>query len=358
MSKKTTKIEDNIQVVEVDKKNTLENVFTPSPLPSSSTSEDIGKYSRTTYVFNGDTYRYLDDDLLQTNFERVLGNRNTATFSIKLFLYKIVDECKEPFLQFLVEEENETMVFPHFNLFAGEIANKLEMNTLFQKRCMDKFRELSGVSEEIAKRTYRGFLEENENTIFVMFDCTYVNVDVNMKRFWGILDEIVNEKRIYNVPVEKDIYNMVQNHEHVAYIKDKNGQRINMPCCLYLCKINETGEYENVYYPNAEHDMKQKSPVDGKIPHDTFGFFYYFTTDPIHKYDNIRSIKRYSVFIDNSLYVLNINKSIDEIDFASDNEETSFDEDVKSYKDYTCIYFFEDGIQVWCVKNISRFVEL
>jgi len=171
------------------------------------------------------------------------------------------------------------------------------------------------------------------------------------------LDEIVNEKHIYDNIIEKHIYDMVHNHEFIAYVKYKNNNQLPMPCCLYLCKINENGEYENVYYKDGENNKMTKTLIEDKIDHDIFGNHYYFTTDPIYK-ENIENIKRFSVFIDSSLYVLNMNKPIQELDFNADIEDRDEYEDVKTHEDYTCIYFFEDGIQLWCVKKLSRFVEL
>jgi hypothetical protein len=258
------------------------------------------------------------------------------------------------------------MTFPGFELSTGDFTSSDDVNVAFQENCCEWFQKtikepVEAVGQQTGGSTYmqcyRGFLEEPEDTIYVLFDCTYVSVDVNAQRFWGILDEIVNEKHIFSTPMDKQIYNMIQNNEFIAYIKDKNGERINMPCCLYLCRVNDKGEYDNAYYETDEHNMKQKSAMDGKITHDTFGHFYYFTTDPIHKDSGANRLKRFSVFIDNALYVLNINKPIEDIDFVTDDED-DFDDTHKSYKDYTCIYFFEDGLQLWCVKSLSRFVEL
>jgi len=333
----------------------------------------LNKYSKTKYVFNGEEYYYLDQNdegnALLRNFQNLTKNDNND-FTIKLCLYKLVDECKEPFLQFLLDKKEDKMTYPSFELSTGEFLKSIDVNGAFEEKCCKQFLQVINESMQtngsitgdattldVAAQCYRGFLEEPENTIYVLFDCTYLKVDINSQRFWGILDEIVNEKQIFKTPIDKDIYNMIQNHEYIAYIKDKKGERINMPCCLYLCKINDQGEYDNVFYETDEHDMNHKSPVDGKIGHDTFGHFYYFTTDPIHNDTNMARLKRYSVFIDNALYVLNINKPIEEIDFITDDED-DFDETHKSYKDYTCIYFFEDGIQLWCIKSLSRFVEL
>lgn len=335
-------------------------------------TQNKSRYGQTNYSFNGEKYFYLDDkdetNALQRNFASLM-KKDVVTYTIKLCMFKLVDECKEPFLQFLLDKKDETMSFPGFELSTSEFAGSDDINVAFQEKCSEWFQKtikeeaLDNLSESIQKggsmyaQCYRGFLEEPEDIIYVLFDCTYLSVDVNAQRFWGILDEIVNEKHIFSTPMDKQIYNMIQNNEFIAYIKDKNGERINMPCCLYLCRVNEKGEYDNAYYETDEHNMKQKSATDGKITHDTFGHFYYFTTDPIHKDSGTHRLKRFSVFIDNALYVLNINKPIEDIDFVTDDED-DFDDTHKSYKDYTCIYFFEDGLQLWCVKSLSRFVEL
>ena len=344
------------------------NVSKVEPEPvffiSNDDAENINMYGKTAYNFNNDTYYYLDSEdnsnTLQKNIQTLISKED-VTYRVKICLFKIIDECKEPFLQFLLEKTNDSMVFPSFEMTSNEL-NDGDPNNIFITHCAKYINEISNNSRissrfDIINRCFRGFVEEPEHTIYAIFDCTYLDIAVNALRFWGILDEIVNEKYIYKTPIDKDIYTMIQNNEFLAYIKDKNGERINMPCCLYLCKINDNGEYDNIYYETDQHNMKHKSPVDGKMSHEVFGHFYYFTTDPIHNDNNVNRLKRFSVFIDNALYVLNINKPIEEIDFITDDED-DFDETYKSYRDYTCIYFFEDGLQLWCVKSLSRFIEL
>ena len=336
----------------------------PAFFISNEDTENINMYSKTEYTFNNDKYYYLNSEdnsnTLQKEIQTLI-TKDVVSYRVKLCMFKIIDECKEPFLQFLLEKTEEAMIFPTFEMSSSELING-DPNNIFITKCSEQINTLVNnptamVGAEIIKRCFRGFVEEPENAIYAIFDCTYLQIDINAQRFWGILDEIVNEKYIYKTPIDKDIYMMIQNNEFLAYIKDKNGERINMPCCLYLCKINENGAYDNIYYETEQHDMKHKSPTDGKMNHEAFGHFYYFTTDPIHNDNNVNRLKRFSVFIDNALYVLNINKSIEEIDFVTDDED-DFDESYKSYRDYTCIYFFEDGLQLWCVKSLSRFIEL
>ena len=66
---------------------------------------------------------------------------------------------------------------------------------------------------------------------------------------------------------------------------------------------------------------------------------------------------------DKSLYVLNIHKDIDTINFDIDEDDESLngipDEDIpKTHHKYSCIYFFENYKQLWCMKDPMRFTEI
>jgi hypothetical protein len=365
------------------------------------------------YEFDGQEYNYLVDEegkpYLEHNFHNLM-TKERLNFRVKLCLYRLVNDCKEPFLEFLLTKNISNMGFSEFEIQAADLLKSTNVNSAFQERCAIEFMKIadpefkqhvppetqenynsfsSGNSiTEKAKEiiqpgggkgepgippkfkptkelpedstgmiNYRGFLEVPNDAIYVMFDCTYLKMELNPDQLWGILDEIVNEKHIYKTPIDIDICNMIQEHEFIAYIKDSTGNRINMPCCLYLCaKID--GKYQNVYHAGTEEEhLKQKSIADAKIDHAVFGHSFLFSTDPIDPTNQTLKLKRYSVFIDNALYILNIDTNIKSLDFFAE-EEDDLDESHKSVRDYNCIYFFDEGLQLWCVKGISRFTQL
>jgi hypothetical protein len=46
------------------------------------------------------------------------------------------------------------------------------------------------------------------------------------------------------------------------------------------------------------------------------------------------------------------------MDLDGDAEEADHDENVKTYKDYSSIYFFENNKQLWCVSDVGRYSPL
>ena len=341
-------------VIPIQSNNAVpENVFTINPNDNNNNPE----YSLTSYIFNGEEYNYLNEDKLRKDFDITLASNNLKeSYRIRLLIFRINDQCKEPFLQFYVEAENYKLIFPEFNLPYSSFEG-VDINTTFENICNSEFQKLTNISNDVATKTYRGFIEDNDNTIYVLFDSTYTDLlPSKRKSYWGLLDELINEKHIYDNIIDKDIFVMVHKNEHIAYIKDRNNNRITMPCCLYLCKKNPVnGNYENVHYTD---EIASMSVMETKINHMTFGNHHFFTTEPISD-ENILNLKRYSVFIYNSLYILNIHKNIQDIDFRTDDIE-DYEEYIKTktQDDYSSIYFFEQGVQLWCIKTMSRFVEL
>ena len=324
------------------------------------------------YEFNNKKYYYLSNENLSRDFSFTLGkNENNKPYEVRFCTFNINGKSKEPFLQFFLEinvkenQEKNLLAFPGFIMETSIFNdNDEETSNIFENECFNKFKNLTeDVSDDIIQGAYRGYIEHND-IIYAFFDSTYFQLKQNDKQLWCILDEFINEKKVYaNNFTDDNIPKMFHDNEFIAYITDENGDRINIPCCLYLCKLNEDeSDYINVYVDDTE-----KGIDNHRILHYVFGNnCLFFTTDPIEKEDlkRLRMIKRYATFIDKSLYVLNINKDIENINFdVEEDDDVSYDgipyEDIpKSHHKYSCIYFFENYKQLWCVKDIRRFTEI
>jgi len=324
------------------------------------------------YEFNNKKYYYLSNDNLNHDFSFTLGkNENNKPFDVRFCTFHINGNSKEPFLQFFLEmtetenPEKNLLRFPGFTMETSKFDNTTEEpSNIFENECCRRFKDLTeDVSDDIVNGAYRGYIEHND-IIYAFFDSTYFPLKQNDKQVWCILDEFINEKKVYcNNFTDENIPQMFHDNEFIVYITDANGDRITIPCCLYLCKLNEDeSDYINVYV-----DDKEKG-IDGhRILHYVFGNnCLFFTTDPIDKEDlkKVRRIKRYATFIDKSLYVLNIAKDIEYINFdVEEDDDVSYDgvpyEDIpKSHYKYSCIYFFENYKQLWCIKDFRRFTEI
>lgn len=345
---------------------TLRNIFTQYQ------ANKIRRFfsEKKSYEFNNKKYYYLNNENLSRDFSFTLDkNENGRPIEVRICTFNINGNSKEPFLQFFLEinetEEKNVLAFPGFILEPSIFDNKEnEITSVFENECFNKFKTLTNdVSDDIIHGSYIGYIEHN-NIIYAFFDSTYFNLKQSDKQLWCILDEFINEKKVYaNNFTDENIPKLFHDNEFLAYITDANGDRINIPCCLYLCKLNEDeSDYINVYVDDPEKGINNH-----RILHYVFGNnCLFFTTDPIEKEDlkRLRMIKRYATFIDKSLYVLNISKNIEYINFdVEEDDDVSFDgvppEDIpKSHYNYSCIYFFENYKQLWCIKDFRRFTEI
>lgn len=397
--KKKSKIEKKLKLKEekvvpppppTTTNNTSSNVIdipihpsTPSILNSLKGIKNMTKYQenkirhlfkeKTIYEFNNKKYMYLNNDTLNQNFYFTLGkNGDNKPYEVRFCVFNINGKCKEPFLQFLLEinktenPEKNLLTFPRFNLETEVFDDKEEddVREIFEKKCFEQFKQYThDVSHEVISASYRGFIEDDNNTIYVFFDSTRYNIKDNDQQVWCILDEIINEKKVFgNNYTDETILNMFNKNEFIAYITDEHGGKLNFPCCLYICKLNEEeDDYINVYVDDPDKDVDNY-----KILHYVFrNYCWFFTTDPIEREDlgKLRKIKRCASFIDKSLYILNISKDIDNINFDVDDENDSYqgmasDDIPKSHEKYSCIYFFENYKQMWCIKDPLRFTEI
>lgn len=325
-------------------------------------------YDSRQYVFNSKKYFYLNHDTLSLDFKSTMGeNKDNVPFNIRLCLFRLNHECKEPFLQLFVELEDtgtdKNIIFPGFTLevkdltdteIGEEVENKEQ--TIFENLCFQKFQDITGMSAEISRAAYRGYVVEYDNTVYPLFDCTYIDFLCSKDQIWGILDELINEQHVHDFIIDRNIFIMFNNNEFLTDIKDHLNEPINLPCCLYLVKRTEDGtDYENVFLNDEEEEVT--SITDPRIEHEVFGSNFYFTTDPIDP-ENPKKLKRYSAFIDNSLYFLNVSTPITDIDLHGDADDADEDEGIRTYHDYTSIYFFENYKQLWCIKDTMRFTEL
>jgi hypothetical protein len=329
----------------------------------------------TQYIHRDKKYYYLDNNNnLKKDFYLSLQNnkvKGLTDFKVSMFLVKVVMDCNLPFLEFLVEmeETEKKLVFPSFTILNSDFDMKEEDDinkfddpqSIFENICCKQFQEYTNSDSDQAKNAYKGYVELyddkiGKNVIFPVFECTNIRFDLKQKQLWSVLDELLNEQHIYHYTIEKNIFMVFINNEFLSYIKNEKGEQVTFPCCLYLVKKTDDGEdYENVYL--AEGVTDTVSIIDDKIEHTIFGIQHFFTTDPIDPEKEGR-MKRYAAFVDNSLYFLNISLPLRSMNLEGDAEEADEDENVKTYKDYSSIYFFENFKQLWCISDVGRYTPL
>jgi len=327
------------------------------------------------------TYKYIDDDQLNKMFgfcmdtQDKMYNVHFAMFSIntKCFVEGTYEESeyteelsdiqskyneRYPFLQFIMKKEDEAYSFPqmqyqcpsikentNFSQDSGELTSeeKSQEQIHFETECFKYLFSILQDESQIHEQQidisllYKGFLEKDESNLFVFFDITSLISKVKPDFTIAIIDEIVYKKIIYSTPVNELITDFFKQNKQLCSIKTLDDKLYPFPFQLYSCKF--TDEYENILIENPEKYSSYE--------HSFLGIAYYFTTLPIIN-SNVESLKRFACFIINGLY---IKGDIDEL------QEEEKEEYQKQILPASTIYFHENNLQLWGIKNISQFIE-
>jgi hypothetical protein len=341
-------------------------------------------------------YKYVDDDQLSKTFAFCEIPENNI-LKIHFCLFSINTDCfiegnfKQnktedendygdgdiqttynetfPFLQFIVNKPDEYYDFPTMDYEcivpnpthemkggfdeetgeANEIKtdnNKTQDVIHFENECFKQI--LSMLKDEnsihnnniLLSNLYKGFFEFQPKEIFVFVDVTSFRKDFKDDYITCVVDEVLYKRKIFGSEINPLICNLFCKNRQFTKIRNLENQEYPTPLQVFLCD-HKDGEYINIHKTN-ENPYKT-------MEHSMFSRGYYFTGDYIGEEPIL--LKRFCCFIVNCLYVPD-----DIITEMSDEEEKQKIRE-KGVSAST-IYFKENDIQLWAVKNILHFTEI
>jgi hypothetical protein len=216
-----------------------------------------------------------------------------------------------------------------------------DIDKLFFEKISNILKSTTNLSPETTNDKYKGFIKI-ENKYVAVFDFTETGFEESEGSLWGIVDEIVNKKRILDIPVQEYIHNLFYENPFMKYINNSSGLAIEIPIIVYICE-ETNGSYDNSYYNVDETRENTTSLIDKRTNHEIFGSSYLFTSDPLN-YNNLSKIKRFALFTSTSIYLL--------------NDNVGFLPEYKLLRDYEMICFKENESEYWSVKKSALFFEL
>ena len=260
------------------------------------------------------------DYTYKPNLKHKIHNVTSGT-NVVLCCYKINNTGRMPFLQYLLENVNETLDFHTVPLFTGVNPRKPPrpkgefgscFDETFSKNWVEQNGDLStrniltiasnflfkvtGVEQHIL--SYTGYKRYN--------GCIYLFIDISscdLKKCHGVqfclIDEIVNVKHVYNKPIAPMVTNFVRDNISLFNILDTNNKAFEFPSAVYVgcdeANLNFTYTFGN--------RKSQHNSILG--PH------YYFTSfeNASKEYGAVR----FSIFTGHTLVKINFpNDDIDE----------------------------------------------
>ena len=330
----------------------------------------------------------------------ILQKKEDGLFSFPSFVYR----C--PVINTLHEENNESTEesyldkSPEQNHFETEVFQ-------FLLSMMQDENDIHSHSKNISvDLIYKGYIEHTKTDLYVFYDISPWKTPLKPEYSECIMDELLYKKKIMNTSINPAVTDFFKKHFELTTIRTENGLHLPHPHQLYLCSykdktieninknktdmenanantINTTSVLSMFRGGEKEEDderkpiesngdvsiqieesptsveketsifssysfQNQKEIVDSltealiPIEHEVVGPCYLFTSELIHENDKV---DRIPVFIVNCYYthgMLNEMTEEDKVDLR------------KQLLKSTSVYFHENNIQLWGVRNISH----
>ena len=354
--------------------NNINPISEPSPI-SSNDFENIPNSDEEAFTNRNDSidkeelfYKYLDDDILAKDFSN--ERDYSQDYHLKLCLFSMEQHLQTPFIEYFFIYKDGQFQFPEAVLlkdlfqdivqpnnssswfFSGEPEINDDMNTtintIFLEQAIETFKFNTKLSYSDGVNSYRGFIN-HENSIFVFFDCSKLNIMVNNSYYVednnksilykGLINDLVIGS-LYNKPIDPYSVNVFNNNSFLTNVKDRFDNTIENPISGYLC------DYENNVYQNVVKTTDTVSLITEKVEHDLFGYMYIFSEKPLIEDINI---KRYALFVTPNIPVLE--------DIPENSDENQLNISDLSDK-YNIFYFTHQNQKLIGVYNKNLFIEL
>lgn len=327
--------------------------------------------------------QYIDDDVLSKNLNLYLNADRIPTFHVSFCIYHINMDCLvegleekddsvrfhdteylynhfQPFLQFVLEKKESSYEFPSVSYECPRFSDnerddddKSQEQIHFETFCFNTFSTFLEYSDDMdlfhkekidIQGIFKGFVQQpdKEENITVVLDFTPIMHRLKPSYTLSILHEILYKKTVLSVPVNPAVTQFFESNPFMIPIKwvfENQEQEVLYPFQLYLCMFQD-GEYTNVKTTDAMVHL----PVE----HALFGEIYAFTTEPIVAPAENETYRRFSCFLVKDKYLI---KDVTEM---TDEEKETEKETILAA---STLYYHENGLQVWGIKNVCQFVE-
>uniref|UniRef100_A0A6C0D359 Uncharacterized protein n=1 Tax=viral metagenome TaxID=1070528 RepID=A0A6C0D359_9ZZZZ len=226
--------------------------------------------------------------------------------------------------------------------FGGE--DPLQDDPFFEQ-CVQFYQQITSLSVDVAKHTYKGFVKVGDDMVIAIFDHTeYTDENETTSSMQTVtIYEIINKKPIFDMTLSENVFNAFIENPIITYIlDDETRQGIDIPIVVYLCKEAPNNEYDNVFYESEDEKRKQRTLVNTPVFHEYFGTTNLFSMNPLDQ-TNLNLIKRFATFTQNTVYLLNKEIPLQEY---------------KYIKEKLSVCFWENENEFLSVKTTDLFIEL
>ncbi len=240
-------------------------------------------------------FSYIDNETLSNLVE--YERDYFKNYKMHLCLYKIDATLRLPFIKYIFKKEDK-YIFPNKPIEMRNMIDSVSKNndesvdSIFYNQVQQLYNEVTNM--ELVKEKYRGFLENENDDVYVFIDISEEIFDFSNEYEYLIIDEILNTGIVKNVNIDTNIIQLFKNNLFLQRLKTFEGIKVQFPKIGYICTLNNEGEYKNVLKQNEESILLLYPKVNLEKTKNS----YLFSAIPL-SVENMNLLYRFACFIEN-----------------------------------------------------------
>ena len=235
-------------------------------------SEDIID-GETLYVDECEKYKNCYDDalkLLNTNIEVFTSS---SYYGIVNIIPYSINKCGQyPFVEFILNKNREFYkddILSELNFYRFFYMNNIDILENSNKLLNANFSHVLKEKTVDFNKYFKGYVvNENNNIIYLFYDCTEINKDSTVTNFynmWVTLSKEIYIKSSFEMPIDSAVVDFFTTNDSFLYLVDDDGNKYELPDVGYTGSTFKKAEFRSVFSNTA-------SDID-----EIFGPYYYFT---------------------------------------------------------------------------------
>ncbi len=240
-------------------------------------------------------FTYIDNETLSNLVE--YERDYYKDYKMHLCLYKIDMTLRLPFVKYYFKKENN-YVFPSKQIEMRNMIDSISkgsdntIDSIFYNQIEDLYESIT--NSKLVKEKYRGFLENDNNDVFVFIDISEELFDLADDYEYLIVDEILNIRTVKNIDININIIQLFKDYVFLQRLKTKEGIKVQFPKIGYICNLKQDGGYENI----LKQDEESVLLLYPKIDLEKLKNVYLFSSIPL-SVENMHLLFRFACFIEN-----------------------------------------------------------
>jgi len=273
-------------------------------------------------------YNYKAKNNLLLYFDDPIRSFN----KVHICAYKVTADSKYPFLNFLLckQKFNDTLQLPEIPIFK-DFDNAEVVN--YSKICLFGLCMLTTDFDTFAEKIMFNGFYKFQNNLYLFFDVTNCSIKLNdiysnSPLWFGIIDELVNHKKICNLSIEKEVSELFVMNDDFCFLQDENNVSYEIPIVGFIGTTKQQVTFKYVF----GESIRNKNSI--------LGPYFYFTNfensfekrvDKSDKIERSECIVRFALFVGNVKYIENLQcDPIDESEIKKERlQDTSLDQNME-----------------------------